>query len=229
MSRPPPAIRIVIADDQVLFCEGLRRLLDAEADFSVVATCGDGAEATRHVLDLRPDVLLLDLAMPHTGGLEALQALAERGGDVRTIVLTADIDSDEMLRAIQLGARGVLLKDAAPQLLFKCVRAVMQGDYWVGREQFAGIARRLHTLEQQDQAPPASTLSDRELAIVAAVLEGASNKDIGAQFSISVQTVKNHLSHIFDKLGVSSRLELALYAGHHHLLDGRARGANKRQ
>jgi DNA-binding NarL/FixJ family response regulator len=168
-------------------------------------------------------VLLLDLSMPHVDGLEALQELSERGVDVRAIVVTADIDSDEMLRAIQLGARGVLLKDSAAQFLFKCVRAVMQGDYWLGRQQFAGVAKRLHTLVQQQGAPPASSLSDRELEIVAAVVDGASNKEIAEQFSISLQTVKNHLSHIFDKLGVSSRLELALYAGHHHLLDKRFR------
>jgi DNA-binding NarL/FixJ family response regulator len=139
--------------------------------------------------------------------------------DVRTIVLTADIDSDEMLRAVELGARGVLLKDVQPSFLYKCIRAVMQGDYWVGRQHFALMARRLHDLTQPDDARPASSLSHRELEIVAAVLEGASNREIGEQFSISPQTVKNHLSHIFDKLGVSSRLELALYARHHHLLD----------
>jgi DNA-binding NarL/FixJ family response regulator len=220
----PPLVRIVIADDHALFAEALRRLLGSEPDFEVVATCSDGSETVRQVRALRPDVLLLDLAMPDGDGLEVLERLAPHRPEVRVVMLTAAIDSDEMLRAIQLGARGVLLKDTAPQFLFKCVRAVMHDDYWVGREHFAGIARRLQDRAQRESPPPASTLSERELHIVGAVVGGAGNREIAKQLDISVQTVKNHLSHIFDKLGVSSRLELALYAKHHHLLDPRFKG-----
>ena len=223
MSDTPEAARIVVADDHLLFAQGIRRLLEAEPGFRVVGTCADGAEAVRLVTELRPDVLLLDLSMPRVGGLETLQELSERGADIRTIVLTADIDSAEMVRAVELGARGVLLKDVPPPLLFKCIRAVMSGDYWVGRQHVALMARRLHDLTQPDDARPASSLSSRELEIVAAVLEGASTREIGEQFSISPQTVKNHLSHIFDKLGVSSRLELALYAQHHDLFNRSSR------
>jgi two-component system, NarL family, nitrate/nitrite response regulator NarL len=215
-------VRIVIADDHPIFRDGLRRLLEADPRFEVVGEAGDGQEAVRQVAQLRPDVLLLDLAMPRSNGLQALQELIELGFPVRPVLLTAAIDPAETIKALQLGARGVILKESATQLLYKCLMAVMSGEYWVGHERVQDIVQHLRVAGRQAHAAsttPAMMLTRRELQIVASIVEGASNKDIGQQFNLSEQTVKNHLSHIFDKVGVSNRLELALYAVHHKLLD----------
>lgn len=215
-------IRIVIADDHPIFREGLRRLLDADARFEVVGEAGDGQQAVSQVAALRPDILLLDLAMPRFSGLQALQELIELGLPVRPVLLTAAIEPAETIKALQLGARGVILKESATQLLYTCLQAVMNGEYWVGNERLHDIVQhlRLSGREAEAAATPGMMLTRREMQIVAALVEGASNKGIGQQFGLSEQTVKNHISHIFDKVGVSTRLELALYAVHHKLLEG---------
>lgn len=220
MTAQPSPIRIVIADDHPLLRDGLRRLFDLQPGLTVVGEAADGVEAVQRVRDLKPDVVLLDLAMPRMNGLEALRTLAGQDTAVRAVLLTASIESEETLQALRLGARGVVLKEAATEQLFKCIHAVMKGDFWVGHERIGDL---LQTLLQVERAPsqepsPASTLTPRERQVIAAIVDGASNKDIGRQFGLSEQTVKNHLSRVFDKLGVSTRLELALYAVHHQLL-----------
>jgi DNA-binding NarL/FixJ family response regulator len=220
MSDAQAPIRIVIADDHPLVREGLRTLLELQPGFTVVGEAVDGLDAVRLTNDLRPDVLLLDLAMPRMNGLDVLKALADTATEVRTVLLTAAIEREETVQALRLGARGVVLKEAATQMLYKCIRAVMAGVFWVGHERIDDL---MQTLRQIERAParepsPASRLTRRELQVIAAVVEGGSNKDIAKAFGLSEQTVKNHLSNIFDKLGVSNRLELALYAVHHRLL-----------
>jgi two-component system, NarL family, nitrate/nitrite response regulator NarL len=221
MPEQPETIRVVIADDHPIFRDGLRRLLGAEPGFEVIGEAGDGHEAVAKAAGLRPDILLLDLAMPKANGLQALQDLLDMRLPVRAVLLTAAIDSAETLKALRLGARGVILKEAATQLLFKCLHSVMNGEYWVGHERVQDIVAQLRRTEEDTnrELTPAARLTRRELQIVAAIVEGSGNKDIGLQFNLSQQTVKNHLSHIFDKLGVSNRLELALYAVHHKLMD----------
>lgn len=228
MPERNPTIRIVVADDHPIFRDGLRRLLEAEPSFEVIGEAGDGQQAVEQVARLRPDILLLDLAMPRTNGLQALQELIDLGFPVRPVLLTAAIDSAETIKALQLGARGVILKESATQLLYKCLKTVMNGEYWVGHERVQDIVQHLRASgrEAQASATPVMMLTRRELQIVAAIVEGASNKDIGTQFGLSEQTVKNHLSHIFDKVGVSNRLELALFAVHHKLLNGKQKPGN---
>ncbi len=221
MGDQPGPIRVVIADDHPIFRDGLKRLLTAEPGFEVIGEAGDGHEAVAKAAALRPDVLLLDLAMPRGNGLQALQDLLDLRLPVRPVLLTAAIDSADTVKALRLGARGVILKESATQLLFKCLHSVMNGEYWVGHERVQDIVEQLRKSEADSdrESTPAGRLTKRELQIVAAIVEGSSNKDIGQQFSLSQQTVKNHLSHVFDKLGVSNRLELALYAVHHKLLE----------
>ena len=220
MATVQKPIRIVIADDHHLVREGLRRLLEMQPEFAVVGEAADGLEALEQVKALMPDVLLLDLSMPRMNGLQVLEELGDALEQVRTVLLTAAIEPEETLQALRSGARGVVLKESAAQTLYKGIRAIMDGEFWVGRERISDVFRTLRELEcaPSREAPPASQLTRREFQVVGAIVDGATNKDIGRSFGLSEQTVKNHLSHIYDKLGVSSRLELALYAVHHRLL-----------
>ena len=222
MATARTPIRIIIADDHHHVREGLRKLLELQPDFSVIGEAANGLEALQLAKDLKPDVLLLDLAMPRMNGLEVLRELGDTVEQVKSVLLTASIEPEEALQALRFCARGVVLKESAAQTLYKCIRALMDGEFWVGHERINDVLRTLRDLERAPsrEASPGSTLTRRELQVIGAIVDGATNKDIGKSFGVSEQTVKNHLSHIFDKLGVSNRLELALYAVHHRLLAG---------
>jgi two-component system, NarL family, nitrate/nitrite response regulator NarL len=218
MDKRSHPIRIVIADDHPIFRDGLRRLLESESDMKVVGEACDGREAVKLATEIKPDILLLDLAMPHHTGLEALRDLSASGGAagmVRIILLTAAVEKKQMVEALQLGARGVVLKDSATQLLLKSIHAVMAGEYWVGRDSVSNLVQYLRNLMQstnEETKQKKFGLTPRELEIVSAVVAGYANREIAEYFKISEDTVKHHLSNIFDKLGVSTRLELALFA-----------------
>ena len=213
--------RILIADDHTIFRDGLRRLLESESEFQVVGEAADGAEALQLVQQLKPDVLLLDLAMPRMPGLETLRELSSSGSTVKVILLTAAIEKRQIVGALQTGARGVIMKDAATQLLLKGIRTVMGGQFWVGREAVADMVGYLRDKAAQQPPSPAKAygLTKRELEILSTIVSGLSNKEIAQKFSLSEDTVKHHLTNIFDKVGVSSRLELALFAINHHLVE----------
>ena len=212
--RAPQNVRIIITDDHPIFRDGLRRLLESEHDFAVVAEASDGVEAVSLVRKLKPEVLLLDLAMPRRHGIEALREMSSSSMPVRTILLTAAAEKSQIVEALQLGARGLVMKDSATQILLRSIRAVMNGEYWVGRESVSDLVEYLRSLMESSgrRARQAYGLTPRELQIVSAVVAGYANKEIAEHFKISEDTVKHHLSNIFDKLGVSTRLELALFA-----------------
>jgi DNA-binding NarL/FixJ family response regulator len=212
-------IRIVIADDHPIFRDGLRRLLEAEPGFTVVGEAGSGRDALKLLPDRTPDILLLDLAMPDGAGLDVLRALHNEGKESpKVILLTAAAEKREMIEALQLGVRGLVLKHSATSLLHKCIRAVVAGEYWFGHDRLPDMIDALRQLREPQVASPAQTLTRREIHVIAAVVSGATNRDISEQLGVSEQTIKNHLSHIYDKVGVSNRLELALFAIHHNLL-----------
>lgn len=213
----PESIRIVIADDHALFRESLRAFLQTERDFRVIGLAADGDGAMALARRLHPDILLLDIAMPRKNGIEVLEELSQASLAVRVVVLTAAIGKSETLRALQLGARGVVFKSLPSSMLFDGIRRVMAGEYWIGQESVANLIGALS--DQKHKTPQKNTfgLTPRENEIVAAVVAGYSNPEIAEKFSLSEHTVKHHLTHIFDKLGVYSRLELALFAVNHHL------------
>lgn len=215
-----PVIKVLIADDHQIFRAGLRRLLESEPGLQVVGEAADGAEAVALVRQRAPDFLLLDVAMPKMAGLEALRELATSSLACRVVLLTASIEKPQLVEALQLGARGVLLKDSATALLFKCIPKVMAGEYWVGRESVADLVLSMRQAPRLPRVPAKRRfgLTPRELQTIATVVAGYPNKEIAQQFSISEDTVKHHLSSIFDKLGVSNRLELALFAINHRIL-----------
>jgi two-component system, NarL family, nitrate/nitrite response regulator NarL len=214
------SIRVLIADDHPVVRVGLRNMLQADPRVKVVGEARDGLEALEMAHSLRPDVMLLDLAMPNVAGMEALREMTAGNLDTRTVVLTGLIDKRQVLEALQLGARGVLLKDAVAEHLSACIRSVMQGQYWLEGRPVQNLVQVLRDLTVQTAPAPRKTfgLTARELEVVTLITEGCTNKDIARQFGISEETVKRHLTNIFDKLGVGNRLELALFALNHNLL-----------
>jgi DNA-binding NarL/FixJ family response regulator len=168
---------------------------------------------------LKPDILLTDLAHPGLTGMEVVRELNTPANPtpVRVILFTAAIEKRQIVEALLLGARGVVLKDSGTQVLLKAIQTVIAGEYWVGREPVSNLLQFLRTLMQSihDEArrpPETFGLTPRELEMVSAVVAGYPNKEIARYFKICEYTVKHHLFNIFDKLGVSTRLELALFA-----------------
>jgi len=199
-------VRIVLADDHPLFRDGVRRALEAGGEFAIVAEASDGASAVQQATGHGPDLLLLDIALPGFSGIEVLRRLKELGAPVRTLLLTAAIDRQQTLEALELGARGVVMKEAAADVLVKAIRAVLRGEYWIGRETLAhwtDYARR--------HQAPRQMLTAREREVSRYALDGLSNREIAEQLSLGEETVKTHVSNIYRKLGVSNRMELALY------------------
>lgn len=222
IEKTPSPIRILIADDHTLFRDGLRKLLQSEPGFEVVGEAADGERLVPLARETSPDVLLLDLCMPRSDGMDVLRALSAAQLPVRTLLLTAAIEKAQIIRALQLGAYGVILKESTSQRLFDSIRCVMAGQYWVGRESVSDLVRALRTISVSSQGTPRQRdfgLTPRELEIVTMVVAGYSNPEIAQRCTISEQTVKHHLTNIFNKLGVSNRLELALFAVNHKLTE----------
>jgi len=214
-------VRILIADDHTIFREGLRKLLESEPGLEIAGEAANGAEAVSLAAEVKPDILLLDLAMPLVPGLEALREIAENKTSGKVILLTAAIEKRQIVEALQIGACGVVMKDSATQTLIRAIRTVMGGQFWVGREPVTDMVQYLREQVAAQQVPKAKAygLTRRETEILGTIVAGLSNKEIATKFSLSEDTVKHHLTNIFDKVGVSSRLELALFAINNHLID----------
>ena len=224
-STLPP--RVLIAGSQPIFRAGLAKLLEAEPGFTVVGQASSATEAVGLARELMPDVMLLELTEPSLVGLESLRELTASPMPCRVILLSAPFQSGQILEAFALGVRGVVTKEATTDLLFNSIRSVMAEGYWVQHETASELLEYLHLnrlrAADQQRSQEKFHLTLREMQVIALVTAGYANKNIAQRLSLSDNTVKHHLSNIFDKLGVSDRLELALFAIHHRLADDKMR------
>lgn len=213
-------VRIIVADDRPIARDGLRWLIETQSHLSVVGVTGDGSEAVRLARDERADILLIDFPSCGRPTLDTLREIADSGASVRPIVLAHSVDNPELAKALQFGARGMLLDESPTELLFESIDQVMTGRYWIVLDHVADSTAGLRRLEAEQRRRRAFDLTPRELEIVHAVVTGRRNKEIADRFSITENTVKSHLTSIFNKFGVSNRVELALFAAHHHIHEG---------
>lgn len=213
-------IRIVIADDHPVVRIGVANMLSADNNLTIVAEANDGDEAIERVFEHHPDILLLDLAMPKLPGLDTMRTLLDGHSSTRIILLTSKIETLQIIEALQRGAHGIVLKDALAENLHEAIHAVAAGLYWVGGRSMknpSGVIQELIGKNAQSKHKSYG-LTPREMQVLSCIVEGCTNRDIAQQFSLSEETVKRHLSNIFDKTGVSTRLELAMFAIAHHLI-----------
>ena len=203
------SVRLILVDDHPIVLGGLQQLLQRQPDFSVIAACPDAEAAMAAIRKEPPDVLVLDLRMPGTNGLQFLRRLADAGMSCRTVLLTAAIDDAEVTEAVRLGVAGLVMKDSTPDTLVDCVRRVNAGGQWLDHET---VNRAFKSALEREAAERESALTPREIEIVRMVAEGLRNKAIAERLSISEGTVKVHLHNIYEKLGVDGRLELTLCA-----------------
>ena len=204
-------ISVVLADDHPLVLDALENVFRLQEDIVVRARCGDGVEALRAVREHRPDVLVLDIRMPGMDGLALIRELKKEKLPTRVVLLTAALDEEEVLAAIRLGVKGVVLKEMAPRLLVQCVRTVHAGGDWL-EKQSVRLALDKLLRREAGAREVARLLTPREIEIVRMVAGGLRNKEIAAKLHVNEGTVKLHLHHIYTKLGVNSRVALTLYA-----------------
>jgi len=205
------SIRLVLADDHPIVLDGLETLFRLEPDFDVAARCVNGEETVVAVRRHRPDVLVLDIHMPRKDGLAVLRDLQQDKLPTKVVLLAAVLEEDEVLEAMRLGVRGMVLKELAPQMVVQCVRKVHAGEQWLEKH---AVSRVMDSLLRREagEREAANVLTPREIEMVGMVARGLRNKEMSKRLAISEGTVKIHLHHIYRKLKVENRVELILYA-----------------
>lgn len=207
-------ISVLIADDNVLFRDGLRMLLTQEPAISVVGEAADGLQAISLAEALQPDILLLAVNMTGLGALETLPQIRDKSPSTKVLVLSGFPEDEFMSQALQLGAKGCLSKSLSHKDLIKAIRATYAGEIWVGRKVLAEVLEGLRQKTQEmnlSLSEMQGALTVREQEVVRWVIQGMTNKEIAARLGISDKTVKTHVSNIFSKLKISRRLQLVLY------------------
>ena len=214
-------IKLVIVDDHTLFREGIKKILALEKDIEIVGEAFDGEEVISVLNRCEPDIMLLDVKMERVNGLQVLPRIVEQFPLLKVIILTAQVSLAESVKAIRDGARGIILKHAASEFLIKGIRKVAEGELWADSPTMTQVVDSLSRKYRVDRSPEKGRkeLSEREIEVVTLVASGNRNKEIANKLFISEQTVKTHLSNIFQKLEVNDRLELALYAMRNGLVE----------
>ena len=219
-------IRVLIADDKSLFRDGLSNLVSAQDDLHVAGTVDSAINANEQIRQIKPDIVLLGWTASSPASQRIFAAIQEGKLLARVIMMISDDGKEDLVEAIRMGCSGIVPKNTSTELLLKSIRKVHAGEIWLDRLSTADVIRRLskkgsgNVAARQGLRDQGAALSTREREIVGLIAQGFKNKDMAERLFISEQTVKNHLHNIFDKLGVSDRLELALYAIHHKLHEG---------
>jgi DNA-binding NarL/FixJ family response regulator len=204
-------IRVVLADDHPIFLDGLKQMLTAAGGYEVLACCVNGQAALLAVEEHAPDILIADLRMPGMGGLALVKELVARKLKVHTVILTADLSEADLLEAVRLKVRGIVLKEMAPRLLLQCLQKVHEGGQWLEHRSMHDALQKV--LQRQDGRRQAEEeLTEREIMLVCLVAEGLRNKEIAARLKITEGTVKTHLRNVYRKLNRESRVALRKYA-----------------
>jgi DNA-binding NarL/FixJ family response regulator len=214
-------IRVVLADPHALFRRGVRLVLDDERDIEVVGECADGLEAVDRIVELVPDLVLMDVTMPGVSGIEATRRVRSLVPSVKVAILTVSESDDDLFAAVRAGATGYLLKEVSIEELPDAVRAVARGHSLISPSMASRLLGEFNALSRrvEEQRGTAPRLSDRELEVLRLVARGLSNKDIAAELVIAENTVKNHVRNILEKLQLRSRMEAAMYAVREKLVD----------
>lgn len=204
-------IRVAVADDHPIVLTGIEGLLQDAGDMQIVALCNNGEDVVDTVMQVKPDVLLLDIRMPKKNGFAILKELGEKGSTTRVVLITGDLTEDDAIEAIRLGVRGVLLKQMAPRLLLECVRKVHSGEQWLEK---ASFNRAMEKMVRREEATKklSEQLTRRELELMRGIAQNLTNRELSERFFISQGTVKIHLNSIYRKLGVTGRVELTRLA-----------------
>lgn len=215
----PVPIRILLVDDHTLVREGVRMLIESQDDLLLVGEAWDAAGTLEAVGRERPDVVLLDLDLGEEGGLDLIRSIVARGDETRVLVLTGVRDPDVQRRAVQEGALGVVAKEKAAAVLLSAIRKVHAGEAWVDRAMMGSLLRETRPARPRPdpEAGRIASLTPREREVVSLVAQGNGTTRLAAHLGINEKTVRNHLVSIYAKLGVTDRLELAIYAGRHGL------------
>lgn len=209
-------IKILIADDHLIIRQGLRFILETENDFELIGEASDGNEAVSLCKKLKPDVVLMDLRMPNMDGLTAIEKLRDEQPNIAVVILTTFNEDELMLRGLQAGARGYLLKDTDRNTLFDTIRAAARGETLLKPEIMARVLSQNAITKTEAHGP--INLTERELEVLNAVARGERSKEIAVQLGISERTVKAHLASIYNKLGVDSRAAAIAVAAQSGLL-----------
>ncbi|MDK2798450.1 MAG: hypothetical protein PWP27_30 [Clostridiales bacterium] len=210
-------IRVLIADDHSMVRQGLKQIVELEEDMEVVAQAANGDEAVNLAMEIQPDVILMDINMPGMNGIQAISQLKEKRCPSKIIVLTIHSDREYLIKTVQLGAAGYVLKDADSDVLIQAIKNVYRGESYIQPTMTTELIKEFSKSSEEHQVKGQSLLTQREIEVLELIAEGMLNKEIAAKLYISEKTVKNHVSNIFKKLNVSDRTQAAIYAFKHNI------------